>query len=100
VGVSVTEKFLDNTAEQVPLLVPPLMLQLMPEGFDATLPLPVPASVTDTVEKLSARCVVAVDSGTNVGPVPPPAAAILAAKVAVGTLKLIGEGSGGSVAGS
>jgi hypothetical protein len=68
VGVNVTEKLLDKTAVQAPLLVPLLVLQLMPTGVEATLPLPAPAIVTATVENELCRWAAAVGSEANVIP--------------------------------
>jgi hypothetical protein len=59
VAVNVTEAPLRKSAEHV-------APQLRPVGFDVTLPLP--ASVTDNVEKFACKCVVAVASLTSVSP--------------------------------
>ncbi|HET7229072.1 MAG TPA: hypothetical protein VFJ16_03685 [Longimicrobium sp.] len=50
VGVNVTSVPALNDAAQVPLALPPLMVQLIPPGLDVTVPLPVPPPVTVNTE--------------------------------------------------
>jgi hypothetical protein len=48
VAVSVTVEFCGNDAAHVPLRVPAVMVQLIPDGLLVTTPLPEPAAVTET----------------------------------------------------